>query len=120
MQETISIRRRNRRQCAAPADFAPWIAALRGWLVVGSVAIAVLPEARGVDPWVGWLPFWLVVAPALDLVVLRRRRLARGASAWLARIARRRTWHRQARPLQRHGPRRRRAAAPPADAGTLT
>ena len=90
----------------AASDFTPWIAALRVWLVVGCVACLLIPAARGADAWFGWLPFWLVVAPALDLVFLRHRQLAgrtraRELAAWLARLARRRATRRLARALPR-------------------
>ena len=100
-----------RRRVAVPRthvanEFAPWFAALRVWLVAGCAACLLIPDARGVDAWFGWLPFWLIVAPALDLVVLRHRQLAghakaRELAAWLARLARRRAARRQARPLPR-------------------
>jgi len=58
----------------APADrSAPWQTALLAWSALGGAALLCVPALRSVDPWFGWLPFWLVVAPALDLAVLRRR-----------------------------------------------
>ena len=82
-------------------NFAPWQAGLVTWLAVGCAALLLVPALRGVDPWFGWLPFWLVVAPAIDLAVLRRRRLVacvRGAAdAWRRQQTARR---RQATPLR--------------------
>ena len=40
------------------------------WLALGLVAIALLPAARATHAWLGWLPFWLVCAPALVLAQL--------------------------------------------------
>jgi hypothetical protein len=82
-------------------DMAPWIAALSSWLVVGCAALICVPALRGSDPLFGWLPFWLVVAPAIDLAVLRRHRLMACAQDLLARVSRRRRLVRQARPVRR-------------------
>ncbi|HET7065224.1 MAG TPA: hypothetical protein VFI49_13205 [Rudaea sp.] len=49
----------------------PWVIALSCWLVAGVAALICVPELRGSDPLFGWLPFWLIVAPAIDLAVLR-------------------------------------------------
>ena len=80
---------------------APWLLALSCWLLVGGAALILVPGLRGFDPLLGWLPFWLVVAPALDLAMLRRRRLMAGTLDLLARIDRRRRKSRQAKPLAR-------------------
>jgi len=40
------------------------------WLALGLLAIALSPAARGTHAWLGWLPFWLVCAPALVLAQL--------------------------------------------------
>ncbi|HSE12055.1 MAG TPA: hypothetical protein VLB69_05410 [Rudaea sp.] len=85
----------------APADdMAPWITALSCWLILGCAALLCVPVLRGTDPLFGWLPFWLVVAPAIDLAVLRRRSLIARTRNLVARVGRRRT-ARQARPLRR-------------------
>jgi hypothetical protein len=99
--------------------FAPWQAALVVWLLLGAAALLLVPSWRGIDPWFGWLPFWLVVAPAIDLAVLRRGWIAacvRGACELAVRRWRAR--RRQARPLgvrrvrsTRHRPRGRTIAA---------
>jgi hypothetical protein len=78
----------------------PWILALSCWLITGVAALVCIPELRGSDPLVGWLPFWLVVAPAIDLVVLRRGRLIARTQELLVRVGRRRAPVRQARPLR--------------------
>jgi len=90
-------------RAAVPADdMAPWVIALSCWLVTGVAALLCVPELRGSDPLVGWLPFWLIVAPAIDLAVLRRRSLIARTRELLARVSRRRRPVRQARPLRRH------------------
>jgi hypothetical protein len=89
--------------CARPAAAEPvcWSAALWIWFALGAIALLLVPPLRGVDAWFGWLPFWLVVAPAIDLVVLRRQRLRERARSLLAQLARRRSAaRRQARPLR--------------------
>src|SRR5512141_3299226 len=82
-------------------DMAPWIIALSCWLVAGCAALVCVPALRGSDPLFGWLPFWLVVAPAIDLAVLRRRSLLARAQELFARIGHRRRPARQAKPLRR-------------------
>jgi hypothetical protein len=58
--------------------------ALWCWLVFGATVMALIPQARGMQPLVGWLPFWLVVAPLLDLAFVHRRRLLSMVRAALA------------------------------------
>lgn len=105
---TAMVVSRAARNPATAGDLSAWISALRLWLVLGCTALACFPALRGVDPWFGWLPFWLVVAPALDLAVLRRRQLAARTVVLIARLRQRRRWRRQARPQHRHGARTRR------------
>ena len=86
-------------------------AALWSWLALGVAVMLLFPALRGSDPRFGWLPFWLVVAPLIDLAILRRCWLLAASRAWFVRARR---WHRpvrQARRLrrrraQRHTPRR--------------
>lgn len=82
-------------------DLALWIRPLQAWLAAGIVILMLFPTMRGVDARFGWLPFWLVVAPAIDLAVLRRRAIA----TWLFQYAlrwrsHRRAQRRQARPAR--------------------
>lgn len=67
---------------------------LAGWISLGVLALLMLPAARGFNEWVGWLPFWLLLAPATSLLILQRSRIAQ----WL-----------RARP-ERHAVQRRRTA----------
>ena len=88
---------------AVPADdMAPWVIALSCWLATGIAALICVPELRGSNPLVGWLPFWLIVAPAIDLAVLRRRSLIALTRELITRVSRRRRPVRQARPSRRH------------------
>lgn len=79
------------------------------WLGTGSLLLLCLPALRGSSPWIGWLPYWLVLAPLMCLVVLEWRRLAtlvrRQPHALQRRIGR--IGHRQARrqPLRPTRPR---------------
>ena len=77
-----------------PAMTALWI-----WFALGALALACVPALRGRDPFWGWLPFWLLVAPALDLALLHRVHLGVASRAWLARARRRRRSVQQARRL---------------------
>ena len=75
-------------------------AALWVWFVFGALAFACIPALRGRDPFWGWLPFWCVVAPLLDLGVLHRHQLLARSQAFLARrMQRRRRAGQQARRL---------------------
>jgi hypothetical protein len=76
----------------------PWVSALTCWLIAGLAAVICIPELRGSSPLFGWLPFWLIVAPAIDLAVLRRRSLVARVRGLLARVSRRRRTTRQAKP----------------------
>jgi hypothetical protein len=82
-------------------------------MFLGSAALICAPELRGTDPWFGWLPFWLIVAPAIDLAVLRRRWLLELARECIGRALEwRRTLRPQATPLRRRSLRARHARAP--------
>lgn len=65
--------------------------ACRAWLGAGLLLCAFLPAARGVQPLLGWLPFWLLLAPLLVLAQLDAldgfRRARRLAAALRRRIA---------------------------------
>ncbi len=89
------------RAAVRPDDMEPWVLALTCWLIAGLAALICIPELRGTNPLFGWLPFWLVVAPAIDLAVLRRRSLIARAQVLLARVGRRRGPKRQAKSLRR-------------------
>ena len=64
--------------------------ALWAWLVCGALAFACVPALRTRDPLWGWLPFWLLFAPAIDLALLHRHRLLATSQAFLVRRPRRR------------------------------
>jgi hypothetical protein len=88
-----------------------WRAALWAWAIGGFAAILLWPASRGSDPWFGWLPFWFVVAPLIDLVLLDRLRLLAMSRAFLVRARRRRRPLRQAS-RSRHGTRHLRKVRP--------
>lgn len=73
---------------------------LRAWLAAGALACTLVPAWRGHDPVFGWLPFWLVVAPLIDLVWLRREPLLAAVRARLVRRPHRRRSLPQARRLR--------------------
>jgi hypothetical protein len=51
--------------------------ALLAWMIVGLLVLVCVPAARGDGALGATLPFWLVIAPALDLIWLSRRRVLR-------------------------------------------
>ena len=73
------------------------------WLALGSIALLCFPQLRGSSVWIGWLPFWLVVAPLADLLILRWRPLLGLSRATFASLRRRRPGLRRA--VSRRAPR---------------
>jgi hypothetical protein len=53
------------------------------WLVLGALAVALVPAARGHSVLLGFLPFWLLLAPIAALIALYRNALT---AAWRARL----------------------------------
>ena len=92
----------NRSKSRLQPDYSGAATALWLWLTLGVAVMLLFPALRGSDPLFGWLPFWFIVAPLIDLAILRRRWLATTSRAFLARVRRRR-WpaRRQARMLGR-------------------
>jgi hypothetical protein len=71
------------------------------WLALGFLALIAIPALRAGDPVLGWLPYWLVIAPAFDLALLHRGRLWATARGFLVRARRRRRPARQALRMRR-------------------
>lgn len=94
--ETVMKRSESRSQ----PDYSGAAMALWIWLALGVAVMLLFPGLRGSDPRFGWLPFWLVVAPLIDLAILRRCWLATTSRAFLVHARRRRRPARQARRLQ--------------------
>ncbi len=90
------------------SEFSATELALWCWLVFGAVVMALIPQARGMQSLVGWLPFWLVVAPLLDLAFVHRHRLLSTSRALVSARRRRRpsTQVNRSRRTQRSGVRR--------------
>lgn len=82
-----SLARRPRaRTRPIPTVDAPKIVAC--WLVAGIAALVSIPALRGGTALGATVPFWLVVAPAIDLAWLLRARLAAALRcAWSSRHA---------------------------------
>lgn len=49
---------------------------LWAWLTAGAMMLLFIPPLRHWHETFGWLPFWCVLAPAIDLAILQRWRLA--------------------------------------------
>ena len=47
-------------------------AVLRHAVILGTLAVLLLPAARGSSEWLGWLPLWLVGMPLAAWWSLRR------------------------------------------------
>jgi hypothetical protein len=65
----------------------PPAGALIAWLVVGIGVLLLVPLARGDRLLGATLPFWLVVAPLVDLGWIERRRIARRVTQGLRSLA---------------------------------
>ncbi|HEX5122022.1 MAG TPA: hypothetical protein VFV97_02160 [Rhodanobacteraceae bacterium] len=59
-------------------------AALVAWLLVGCAVVVLVPQVRGGRLLGATLPFWLVVAPLVDLAWIRREHLATRARSWIS------------------------------------
>jgi hypothetical protein len=86
------------------SDYSSSAMALWIWLALGVAAELLFPSLRSSDPRFGWLPFWFIVAPLIDLAILRRCWLAQTSRALFVRMRRLR---RSARPQARRWSRRR-------------
>jgi hypothetical protein len=64
-------------------------ATLRLWFTLGLLSLAV-PGAPSYNHYIGWLPYWLCLAPAVSLALLHRHRLVAASSAFLLVRGRRR------------------------------
>jgi hypothetical protein len=64
--------------------------ALWQWLLLGVLAVALFPAARSDALWLGWMPFWAVIAPLSALAVLHRQVLMTAWRTVLDRAPRRR------------------------------
>ncbi len=62
---------------ARPGQTRPPIGGLLAWLAIGIGVLLLVPLARGDRFFGATLPFWLVVAPLVDLGWTLRRRIAR-------------------------------------------
>jgi hypothetical protein len=51
------------------------------WMLAGILVLAFIPAARGSGLLGATVPFWLVIAPALDLIWLSRRQVLRPTGA---------------------------------------
>lgn len=70
-------------------------AACRGWVAAGLLLLAFVPSARGSVELLGWLPFWLLVAPLLVLAQVEALGGFHASAAWVSRsrrALRRRAW----------------------------
>ena len=70
------------------------------WLAAGTLACLVYPPLRVHDALLGWLPFWLIAAPLIDLGWLHRNRMLAVVRTLLVRRMHRRRPVRQARRLR--------------------
>ncbi|HEX3895140.1 MAG TPA: hypothetical protein VHW73_02915 [Rudaea sp.] len=87
--------------------------ALWSWFVFGAVVITLIPQARGIST-IGWLPFWLVVAPLLDLAFVHRGRLLDVSKSFAAQARTPRSRRRPRTASQARHMRRSRAIKPSA------
>jgi len=81
-------------------------AVLRHAVILGTLAVLLVPAARGSSAWIGWLPLWLVGMPLAAWWSLRRFPLPQVR----LRLPRRRRAQALRRSTKRHSPRLARAA----------
>jgi len=81
-------------------------AALRHAVILGTLAVLLVPAARGSNAWIGWLPLWLVGMPLAAWWSLRRFPLPQVR----LRLPRRQRAQALRRSSKRHSPRLARAA----------
>lgn len=79
---------------------------LWGWFAAGALLLVAFPPLRQHDPLWGWLPFWCVVAPLIDLAFVQRGRLRAAGQALRLAAGRRRRTHSQAIAMQNRNSRR--------------
>ncbi len=60
---------------------AAFLRLLHAWIGVGLLSLIWLPLGDWHNHAIGWLPYWLLVAPLISLVLLRRQRIAAALSA---------------------------------------
>lgn len=60
------------------------------WFAGGCIAVLLVPELQTRNPNFGWLGYWFVLAPLIDLLVLYRRRWPLAVAAILVRPRRQR------------------------------
>jgi hypothetical protein len=90
---SVSPRERSRasaRPVAQPAPTKPPIGGLLAWLALGIGVLLLVPLARGDRFFGATLPFWLVVAPLVDLAWVERRHIARRVTESWSGLARER------------------------------
>ena len=75
----------------------PPVGALIAWFAVGIGVLLLVPFARGDRLLGATLPFWLVVAPLVDLGWIERRRIARRVAQGLRALTRERRTSRNVR-----------------------
>ncbi|HEX5122960.1 MAG TPA: hypothetical protein VFV97_06920, partial [Rhodanobacteraceae bacterium] len=61
-------------------------AVLLAWLLVGCGLLLLVPEMRSGRLLGATLPFWLVVAPLVDLAWIGRDRLATNVRTWISAV----------------------------------
>ena len=82
--------------------------ALRQAVILGTLAVLLIPAARGGSEWLGWLPLWLVGMPLAAWWSLRRFPLPEVALR-LPRRRRVQAWRRSVRRVPLASPVARRA-----------
>jgi hypothetical protein len=86
-------------------------AGLWGWFACGCAAVLLVPGLRGRDPTFGWLGYWCVLAPLIDLTILQFARWLAASRTLLVRARRRYRPPRQARRVAQRRPQRSRRRA---------
>lgn len=80
------------------------------WFACGCLAVLLLPALRASDPTFGWLGYWCVLAPLIDLAIVYRARWPLAFGALLVRARRQRPRRQAARSRSYRRPRTRQHA----------
>jgi len=91
------LKRTRRSPASSVRPVRPPVGAMVAWLVIGCAVLLFVPATRGGRMFGATLPFWLVLAPLLNLAWIERRSMARRVAGFFRHRARDTTMARSVR-----------------------